>query len=676
MSQDGITRLETPLSAFRGVGPDRAFQLRRLGLVTLLDLFLHRPRRYEDRRRLLPIRDLRLDAAATIHGRIRALGVRKLRKGNKSVFEMAVEDGTGRVICRWWNLPFMQNYFRAGEDVFVYGKPTSLKPAAMDHPEVETVDESGEAAVHLNRIVPVYPLTEGLTQRWLRQFLWEKVAAHATEVPDRWPSRCLPGEIPRALAIRHLHCPESLEDAELGRQRLALDEFIALQLELRGRRRRLEAHARGIPCSGDNRWMKPFLRVLGFRLTDGQTEVLREIRHDLGGEHPMRRLLQGDVGCGKTVVAACAALMTLEAGHNAAIMAPTEILAEQHHRNFSRWWEGIPVDIVLRTGSQKGEAKQASGVAKRPRLFVGTHAIIEGGFAMDDLGLVIIDEQHKFGVQQREALLKKGRFPHLLIMTATPIPRTLGLTLYGDLDVSVIRQMPGGRGTLRTHVREARHLPKVWRFVSEELAKGRQAYVVYPRIEDSGKPGLKAVTQEFERIREALRPARVRMMHGRLPADQKQSTIEGFRRGEVDVLLATSVIEVGVDVPNATVMVIESAEQFGLAQLHQLRGRIGRGSHASHCILVGDLRMGDAKERLSILEQTRDGFEIAEADLRFRGPGELIGKEQSGVPDFKFADLRSDLQLVHRARAAADRILDGGQGSLDPSGHRARASTD
>ena len=659
MLEEERTILQTPLGAFRGIGPDRVAQLNRLGLVTLMDLLLHRPRRYEDRRRLLAIRDLRLDTAGTIHGRIRALGVRKLKKGNKSVFEMAVEDGTGRVICRWWNLPFMQNYFRAGEEVFVYGKPTSLRPTAMDHPEVETVDESGEAAIHLNRIVPVYPLTEGLTQRWLRQLLWEKVAAHAQEVPERWPPSCLTHEMPRGLAIRRLHCPESMEDAELGRQRLALDEFIALQLELRGRRRRLEMHARGIPASGDNRWMKPFLRTLGFRLTEAQAEVLREVRHDLGGVHPMRRLLQGDVGCGKTVVAACAALMTLETGHNVAIMAPTEILAEQHHRNFEKWWEELPIDIVLRTGTQKGVVPRSTDGSARPQLFVGTHALIESSFAMENLGLVVIDEQHKFGVQQREALLKKGHFPHLLIMTATPIPRTLGLTMYGDLDVSVIRQMPSGRGTLRTYVREARDLLKVWQFVSDELAKGRQAYVVYPRIEDSGKPGLKAVTQEFERIQHALQPARVSMMHGRLPADEKQSTIDAFRRGEIQVLLATSVIEVGVDVPNATVMVIESAEQFGLAQLHQLRGRIGRGSHASHCILVGDLHVGDAKERLSILENTRDGFEIAEADLQFRGPGELTGKEQSGVPDFKFADLRWDRRLVDRARAAADMILDG-----------------
>lgn len=647
--------LSAPVASLRGVGREREAQLERLHIRTVYDVLLHRPRRYEDRRHSLSIQSLKLDTPGTIRGVVRAMGVRRLRRGSKSVFELMVEDATGRVTCRWWNMAFMQSYFRVGDDVFVYGKPATLRPICIDHPEVEVIESGVEASVHLNRIVPVYRLTEGLPQRWLRHFLWQRVAEYAAVVPEPWIGLERPGEITRAEAIRRIHFPESMDEAEQGRRRLATDEFIALQLELRRRRRSLEANAKGLPCAGDNRFIKPFLKKLGFTLTDGQTSVLREIRHDLGAAHPMRRLLQGDVGCGKTVVAACSALMALESGFSVALMAPTEILAEQHFHHFQSWCEGLPIRLAMQTGNQKSRGESAG----LPTLYIGTHALIQERFSMERLGMVIIDEQHKFGVEQREVLLKKGHFPHLLIMTATPIPRTLGLTLYGDLDVSVIQQMPRGRGELKTFVRGVDRLPRVWEFVKQKLQEGRQAYLVYPRIEEGGKPGLKSLNQELERIRKALAPYTVGWVHGKLSAEEKQASIEGFRTGKVQVLLATTVIEVGVDVPNASVMVIESAEQFGLAQLHQLRGRIGRGSHESFCILVGDLESGEARDRLEIMERTRDGFEIAEADMRLRGPGELIGKDQSGLPDFKFADLRTDLALVNQARGLADIILDG-----------------
>ncbi|HAM70025.1 MAG TPA: ATP-dependent DNA helicase RecG [Verrucomicrobiales bacterium] len=644
------------LDTLRGVGPERAAQLSRLGLVTLEDLFLHRPRRHEDRTARLNIRDLKLEMVGTIRGRVVTMGVSRFRRGGRSLFELVVEDGTGRLHCRWWNLPYMQNYFRVGADVFIHGKPISMKPRTMDHPETEVIDEDAESCLHLNRIVPVYPLTEGLPQRWLRAFAWHQVGEFASRVPDPWPPGMLPGRPSRAEAVRGIHFPATVAERDAARERLALDEFIALQMTLQTRRRTLEAKSTGIPCAGDNRLIKPFLRRLGFTLTPSQTEVLRTVRQDLGGRHPMRRLLQGDVGCGKTVVAACSALMALESGWSVALMAPTEILAAQHHRNFQRWFDGFGIRVDLRTGSRKEEGKRAE--AGGPVLFVGTHALIEESCGMSNLGLVIIDEQHKFGVGQREKLLRKGAYPHLLVMTATPIPRTLGLTLYGDLDLSIIRHSPGGRGEVRTFVRGEDRLPRVWEFLRQKLREGRQAYVVYPRVEDSGGVGLKAVKQEYARLRELLAPSAVGLLHGRLGAEEKQSVIEAFREGRVQVLVATSVIEVGIDVPNASVMVIESAEQFGLAQLHQLRGRIGRGAHESFCVLVGDLRSSEAAERLGILERTRDGFEIAEADLRLRGPGELVGREQSGMPGFRFADLRWDLPLVEEAREAARRILD------------------
>jgi ATP-dependent DNA helicase RecG len=461
-----------------------------------------------------------------------------------------------------------------------------------------------------------------------------------------------------------IHFPEELTDVEIARRRLALDEFVELQLQIQSRRKNFEARTKGLPCGGNNRLMKPFLAQLGFKLTAAQTNVLREIRHDMGGAHPMRRLLQGDVGSGKTAVAACSALMAIESGFNVALMAPTEILAEQHFRNFSKWFEPLGVKVELQTGSRKtasdkwqvkGDTKNrtAPSVTRHSSpvtLFIGTHALLTSGFDLPRLGLVIIDEQHKFGVAQRETLVRKGNYPHLLVMTATPIPRTLGLTLYGDLDVSTIDELPGGRGKIKTFVRETEKLPKVFEFIREKLSGGRQAYVVYPRVEDSGAKELKAVTVEFENLKKMLAPFRVGLLHGRLKPAEKENVMADFRANKIHVLLSTSLIEVGVDVPNATVMLVENAEHFGLAQLHQLRGRIGRGAHESFCILISDAKNPEARERLKILEETSDGFKIAEADLKLRGPGELLGREQSGLPNFRFGNLAEDLDLIRQAR--------------------------
>jgi ATP-dependent DNA helicase RecG len=365
----------------------------------------------------------------------------------------------------------------------------------------------------------------------------------------------------------------------------------------------------------------------------------------------MRRLLQGDVGSGKTAVAACAALMSLESGFSVALMAPTEILAEQHFQNFQRWFAPLGVRVELQTGGKKtADIRPGAGA-----LVIGTHALLTGGFELPKLGLVIVDEQHKFGTAQREALVRKGAYPHLLVMTATPIPRTLGLTLYGDLDVSTIDAMPSGRGRIRTFVRTAEVLPKVWEFVREKLSAGRQAYVVYPRVEETDAGNVKAVLKEFEKVRAALAPWSVGLLHGRLSAKEKETVMAGFRSGAVKVLLATALIEVGVDVPNASVMVIESAEQFGLAQLHQLRGRIGRGVHESFCVLVASAKTPEAQQRLHVMAETNDGFRIAEEDLKLRGPGELLGQQQSGAARFRFGDLTTDLDLIRQARDLAQR---------------------
>jgi ATP-dependent DNA helicase RecG len=572
----------------------------------------------------------------------------------------------------------------------------------MDHPETEVVEDGEEQVIHFSRLTPIYPLTDGLPQRWLRSLIWRTLNRLEGQIPESWPetaglevagcklqvpagpattSESAASDIQpanfnlqpatilptRALAIRMLHFPETVGDTVVAVRRLALDEFVELQRRILVRRRHFETKAHALPCGGDNHLIKPFLTRLGFKLTEAQTKVLRELRRDLSGTHPMRRLLQGDVGSGKTVVAACCALMALESGYHVALMAPTEVLAEQHFGNFTNWLEPLGVAVELQTGSRKTLSVQSpksnvqsrepeAGVQRQPTLTIGTHALIEAGFAPENLGLVIIDEQHKFGVAQREQLVRKGNYPHLLVMTATPIPRTLGLTLYGELDVSVIDELPPGRGSIKTFVRAADKLPKVWAFIRDKLAEGRQAYVVYPRVEESTPNGIKAVTKEFETLRQTLAPFGVGLVHGRLRPKETEAVMAAFHAGKVQALLATSLIEVGVDVPNATVMLIENAQMFGLAQLHQLRGRIGRGTHDSYCILVAAAKSKESRTRLRVLEETTDGFRIAEEDLRLRGPGELLGQQQSGMPRFRFGDLTTDFELIQQARELAARL--------------------
>ena len=687
--ENKISPLAAPVASVWGVGEERARLLARLNIFTVEDLLLHKPRRYEDRRKFLPIRDLKLKEAATVRGKIVAAGVKRFRKGARAMFECVFDDGTAHLHCRWWQAqPWMEDWYAVGREFLIFGKPDSLKPRNMDHPETELVEPGEDEFIHVNRIVPIHPLTDGLTARVLRMLIWHALEKFETQIEEpAWSLRCLltpslspkggeggrrPGEgatlqMPtRANAVRMIHFPEELTDVEFARQRLALDEFVELQFQIQSRRKKFEALSKPLPCAGDNRLMKPFLAELGFKFTAAQTNVLREIRADLGGAHPMRRLLQGDVGSGKTAVAACEALMAIESGFTVAIMAPTEILAEQHFRNFQKWFEPLGVKVEMQTGSHRSKEQEARSKTVAAKSFlltpcsltIGTHALLTAGFDLPKLGLVIIDEQHKFGVTQREKLVRKGNYPHLLVMTATPIPRTLGLTLYGDLDVSVIDELPGGRGRIKTFVRAADKLPKVWEFIRGKISAGRQAFVVYPRAEvaDTDKD-IKAVTKEFENVQRVLSPFKAGLLHGRIKPAEKENVMAAFRANRIQALVATSLIEVGVDVPNATVMLIENAEAFGLAQLHQLRGRIGRGAHASFCILISDAKTPDSLERLKILAETDDGFKIAEADLKLRGPGELLGQQQSGLPPLRFGDLAEDLNLIRQARELVARTL-------------------
>jgi len=660
-----VTPLSRPVTTLWGVGSERAALLAKLDIRTVEELLLHRPGRYEDRRHFRPIAELQLDEPSIAQGKILALGVKWFKQHTKSIFEIVLDDGTGRLHCRWWNLPFLENHFHVGEEVVVFGKLRSSKPRTMDHPETEIVESGEERFIHLGRITPIYPLTEGLAQRWLRGLIWRTLERCELGIDEPWNKNAFARHLvqfpSRAQALRSIHFPETMEQIELARRRLALDEFLTLQMQIHVRRRNLQTKALAIRCGGDNHLIKPFLGRLGFKLTDSQTSVLREMRKELSGPHPMRRLLQGDVGSGKTIVAACCGLMAIESGHDVALMAPTEILAEQHHINFSRWLNSLGVAVELYTSSHKSHRSKSGlqGVEKNlttrshGSLTIGTHALLGSGFEQGNLGLVIIDEQHKFGVSQREQLVRKGQYPHLLVMTATPIPRTLGLTLYGDLDLSTLDQLPPGRGRIQTFVRTAGSLPKVWTFVRSQLKEKRQVYVVYPRIEQNLESDLKGAIKELAVLKEALTPFQVGLIHGRLPAKEKENVMTAFRSHKLDVLLGTSLIEVGLDVSNATVMVVQNAEQFGLSQLHQLRGRIGRGAHDSYCILVAAAKTRQASQRLRVLEETTDGFRIAEEDLKLRGPGELLGQEQSGKPRFRFGDLATDMELIEYAREVA-----------------------
>jgi ATP-dependent DNA helicase RecG len=647
--------LAAPVSSVWGVGEDRARLLTKLDIFTVEDLLLHKPRRYEDRRKFLPIRELKVGEPATVRGKIVAAGIKRFRGGSRAMFECVFEDDSARLHCRWWQAQsWMPDWYAVGREFLIYGKlEDDKKPRTFTHPETELFEPGDDEFIHVNRIVPVHPLTEGLTARVMRMLIWralEKFEKDIVEPEIKLDLKTFPA---RANAVRMIHFPEELTDVEIARQRLALDEFVALQVQIQGRRKKFEANSKALPCAGDNHLMKPFLAKLGFKLTEAQTKVLKEIRADMGGKHPMRRLLQGDVGSGKTAVAACSALMALESGFNVVLMAPTEILAEQHFQNFSKWFEPLGINVELQTGSRK-----TSAAIKSSSIFVGTHALLTGGFDLPKLGLVIVDEQHKFGVAQRETLVRKGNYPHLLVMTATPIPRTLGLTLYGDLDVSTIDQMPGGRGAIKTFVRTTEKLPKVFEFIREKISAGRQAYIVYPRVDvaDTDKD-IKAVTKEFENVQRALNGFQVGLLHGRIKPVEKEKTMAEFRTNRLQALVATSLIEVGVDVPNATVMLIENAEHFGLAQLHQLRGRIGRGAHESFCILISDAKNEEAQSRLKILEETNDGFKIAEADLKLRGPGELLGQQQSGAMKLRFGNLAEDLAFIRQARELVKGII-------------------
>jgi len=657
----------------------KVLALRRLGIETAEDLLTHYPRRYEDRHQFPEFPRDESDTPICLCGEVTK--TRVLRFGGwKKIFEATLEEANANALSqpltlRWFNLHYVQKMIATGQQLVVFGKPKLRgKRLCMDHPEFEVIEnDPAEAGIHFRRITPIYPATEGLSQRVLRSIIYRLL----NELSDAPLETLLPIELGRGdrrSAIRAIHFPEDWESLSAAREHLVLSEFFAMQMLIASRRAESQVRVGAAHC-GPGELIEKFLRSLPFELTDAQRRVIAEIRRDLGANVPMNRLLQGDVGSGKTVVAIAAILLGIEAGFQAAFMAPTQILAEQHYAVLRRWLEPLGVRMSIRTASRQEEnflplfagstgcrEEQAGSLRSpsrdnAPQIIIGTHALLYETISFSNLGLVVIDEQHKFGVAQRARLTAREPAPDVLVMTATPIPRTLTMTIYGDLDVSVIDEMPRNRGKIITAVREESKLVEVLGFLRTQLEGGRQIYVIYPLIDESEKLDVKAAATEYNLWRERLHPFRCELLHGRIPSPEKQEIMERFRSGETQVLISTTVIEVGVDVANATVMLIENAERFGLAQLHQLRGRIGRGEHKSYCILLSSDQSKETAMKLAVLEKTVDGFKVAEADWDLRGPGDLLGTAQSGLPALKIGNLKSDAQLMRRARTAAVSIF-------------------
>lgn len=652
-------RWDDPLSEASWVPSRIARGLQKLGLITLGDLIEHYPRRHEDRTRFDYFPDGATDTPVCLRGIVAATSHRRLG-GWKRMFEVVLEDprygGIGpRITCRWFNAPYVDKMIYNGAEVIVYGrakiKGAKSRSIVIDHPEFEVCEPDGDASLHMERIVPVHPAGEGVSVRVLRALIHRALSEmEEGSVPCILPQELDPS--PRTQALRAIHFPDSFEALEKARRRLVLEEFFTLQSALVARKRQREnSPGAARPAQGD--LVEKFLSSLPFPLTGAQRRAITELRADLAAPRPMHRLLQGDVGSGKTVTAAAAMVHAVDAGWQAALMAPTQILAEQHYRTLKNWLDPLGIRVALHTGTRREGTEPGGSLFGDPQIIIGTHALLYEGAEFSRLGLVVIDEQHKFGVMQRAALMARGNTPDLLVMTATPIPRTLTLSLYGDLDISILDEMPANRKPITTAARGADKLADAAKFLREKLDLGRQAYIVYPLIEQSERLEAKAASVEHSKWRELLAPHTVELLHGRTPPEERERIMHAFRVGDVAALVSTTVIEVGVDVPNATVMLIENAERFGLAQLHQLRGRIGRGAHKSYCILLAGTNDPEDIEKLAILERTANGFEIAEEDLRLRGPGDLLGTAQTGLPPLKLGNIIRDAALMRQARDAA-----------------------
>lgn len=666
---------DQPIQYLKGVGPKRAVLFGKLGIETIEDLLLFSPFRYEDRTALKKIAHLQPGEEQTILAEVKAISLVETPRRRMKIVDVAVIDETGLLHAKWFNQPYLRDLFKIGEKVMLSGKVKANYYGGyhleMESPLYEKVDAE-ESQIHIGRIVPIYHETKGLTSRQIRSLMKQILNQYLTQVPDVLPSALIQkyNFISLSEAISGLHFPasdSSLAQLNAGQspfhRRLSFDELFLLQTGLALRKKRFSTQEKGISFQTSGLLPDQLRGLLPFRLTSAQEKVLSEIKEDMASDRPMNRLVQGDVGSGKTLVAQMSVLIALENGYQATLMAPTEILAEQHFLSVRGYIERLGRTVTFLTSEMRKKAKEEvlEGVLTgKYDLVIGTHALIQEGVEFKKLGLVVVDEQHKFGVLQRAKLAGKGYRPDVLIMTATPIPRTLALTLYGDLNISIIDEMPPGRSPIRNFLFYGKQRERAYSFVEKELAKGRQAYVVCPLIEESEKSDLKAALELSAILQKEIFPhRRIGLLHGRLKREEKESIMREFKEGRIDLLVATTVVEVGIDVPNATVMLIEHAERFGLAQLHQLRGRVGRGSEQSFCLLAAEYPISaEAKRRLDAMVKSNDGFKIAEIDLEIRGPGEFFGTRQSGIPELRIANLMRDISILESARREAFTWID------------------
>ncbi len=681
---------ERSIRYVKGVGPQRRDQLAQLGIETVEDACYYAPLRYEDRAHLVAIRDATPGAVVTIRGRVLAKSLRPIRggprpasryrRGGQTIFEAAIGDASGVLYALWFHQPYLAQQLKVDDELVLYGKVEAGSRRQMIHPEMERVDDGEDSQLHMGRIVPVYSVTSGMSQRWFRRIIATILEQDAGDLDDPLPeplrrTRGWPGLVE---AVRELHFPSSWDSLPAAQERLAFEELFLLQLALAQRRAQTETKTKPQHYRLEGALTQGLRHQLPFTLTASQQRVLEELLHDLSRSAPMYRLLQGDVGCGKTIVVVFLVAVAVQSGDQVALMAPTELLAEQHARVIAEYLGPLGVTVgLLSQGVPPAERRRRAQeiAAGRLSVVIGTHALIQTSVTFKRLALVIIDEQHKFGVIQRAHLAKKAKMPDVLVLTATPIPRTLALSIYGDLAVSTITELPPGRSPIDTMwIREAQR-SELYAMIRRQLAQGRQGYIVYPLVDPSTAGGmspqgssggrhkrasqeLKAATQMAKQLQTEIFPEfRVGLLHGQLSPKEKEKRMAAFAKGELHLLVSTVIVEVGLDVPNATIMVIEHPERFGLAQLHQMRGRIGRGAHPATCVFISEAQDPAVRQRLSAFAQTTDGFQLAEQDLEQRGPGQLLGRRQHGWLRFRIADLARDRALLESARQEADALI-------------------
>ena len=676
--------LDDPIQFIKGVGPKKALLLEKLQLTTIEDFLYFLPFRYEDRRQIKNISTLMPGEFATFMAEVLNASVIYMGR-RKRVFEVIFQDETGTTRAKWFrfNETYMLGKFKTGEKIIVSGKPTANKRSGLEivHPDTERVAGDATISLEIGKIVPVYHTTEGLHQKSMRSILNNVLDIYLPLVEEVIPEDILRRHklLSRSDAFHQAHFPTSegftTKDLDAfktpAQKRLIFEELFLIQTGLAFKKKHATEIKTGTAFKTRGNLIKRFVKLLPFQLTAAQKRVLAEIMEDLEKEKPMNRLIQGDVGSGKTIVALTALLTAVDNGTQSALMVPTEILAEQHYLNIRPYCEELGIEVALVTGTLKGKERKAiyQDIEEgKTRIIIGTHSLVQKEIQFEKLGLAVIDEQHRFGVLQREAIGKKGDQPHLLIMTATPIPRSLALTIYGDMDVSFLDEFPPGRQPITTNVYYEKYQDKAYALMDAEIKLGRQAFVVCPLIEESEVMDLKAVATVFESIQSQFPHLNACLIHGKLKKEERQEIMSRFLKNEIQVLVATTVIEVGIDIPNATVMIIEHAERFGLAQLHQLRGRVGRGKHASHCLLAAYFPISEeGKARMKAMQNSRDGFEIAEEDLKIRGPGDFMGTRQSGLPVLKIANLIRDIKVLDVARKEAFALIDRDPNLEDPA---------